>query len=437
VWAGRMTLAVVAPVTGPADDGGMSKDDGTATGPDAWSRMLVGWHVAFWLMVGVATVYILVTTDLDAGGRWRAGGLLATLAVGYLVTVMRGPEACRTWAGSAYVLLAIAVVGLASAVDPGLTMLLFIVYPQVWMFTPTLRRGLAACIALTVVATAGIGSSLGWSDAVLRDVVPQMIVTAVFSVLLGFWITKVIEQSTQRRLLIAELKQTRGELAAAHHDQGVAAERERMAREIHDTLAQGFTSIVMLAQAGLAASSKGDRSSKDAAAQRLTAIEAVARENLAEARALVAAFSPVDLDGATLADAVTRLGQRFAERSGVPVDVQISGSLAGLARDQEVVLLRAVQEALANVRRHAEARTVTVRLLGEEGGARVEVRDDGVGFAPDQVEGYGLSGMRARAVDVGGQVAVDSQAGRGTRVEVRVPVAPAAPTAAVVPREAL
>ena len=396
----------------------------TAAGHDVWERMLIGWHVAFWLMVGVATVFTVVSTELASTERWQVGGLLAVLAVGYLVGVMRDRTASRGRAGWAYLCLAIVVVGLACSVDPALSMLLFVVFPQVWMFTPTLRWGMAACTALTAVAIVGMGVSLGWSSGVLRNVVPQMLIALLFSILLGFWIGKVIEQSGQRADLISKLEQARSELASAHHAQGVMAERERMAREIHDTLAQGFTSIVMLAQAaqaGLAKSAERSEADGGRELERLTAIEAVARENLAEARALVAAFSPVDLDGATLTDAVTRLGQRFSERTGVGVAVEVSGSLVGLGRDQEVVLLRAVQEALANVRRHADARAVTVRLVADAGGARVEVLDDGVGFMVSQAEGFGLAGMRARVGDVGGQVAVTSEVGRGTRVMVRVP----------------
>lgn len=421
------------PASAPAVGGGHDEPVSTPTAPDlaaerdVWVRMLIGWHVAFWLMLGVAAVFTAVSTELTRGDRVRIGGLLAVLAVGYLIGVMRDREAARGASGHAYVVLAIVVVGLACSVDTSMAMLLFVVFPQVWMFTPTARWGMVGCIALTTVAIGGMGVDVGWHEGVMRNLVPQMVISLLFSILLGFWISKVIEQSRQRADLIAQLEQTRTELAEAHHAQGVMAERERMAREIHDTLAQGFTSVIMLAQAAQAglwkafarnglAHDTDVRRSED----RLTAIEAVARENLAEARALVAAFSPVDLDGSTLAEAVTRLGERFAERTGTRVDVEVSGSPAALARESEVVLLRAVQEALANVRRHARARSVLVRLVADETGARVEVTDDGMGFAQDHRDGFGLSGMRARVGEVGGHVEVDSEVGR-TRVVVALP----------------
>jgi signal transduction histidine kinase len=227
-----------------------------------------------------------------------------------------------------------------------------------------------------------------------------------------------------------QLETTRSELGAAHHAQGVMAERERMAREIHDTLAQGFTSVIMLAQTARAEmeAQTGPAAEIDGeppVTARLDAIELVARENLDEARALVAAFSPVALEGATLADAVRRLTERFGAETGVAVDIEVSapsGGLATLSRDQEVVLLRATQEALTNVRRHAQARSVTVRLTAAGTGALVEVEDDGVGFGPEKPAGFGLTGMRDRARDAGGELDIASAPGRGTRISVRVPV---------------
>jgi signal transduction histidine kinase len=203
-----------------------------------------------------------------------------------------------------------------------------------------------------------------------------------------------------------------------------------MAREIHDTLAQGFTSIVMLSQVA------ADTMERDPAGAReqLETIETVARENLAEARALVAAFAPVGLDGTTLPDAVGRLAERFGGETGLAVDVETIGDFSGLGREQEVVVLRVAQEALTNVRRHARARQVWVRLLADGAGARVEVGDDGVGFSPARVEGFGLAGMRGRVAEVGGDLDVASAPGRGTRVTVRVPlIVPPEPAAAAAP----
>jgi signal transduction histidine kinase len=174
----------------------------------------------------------------------------------------------------------------------------------------------------------------------------------------------------------------------------------------------------MLAQVAGAAVGRDER----LVADRLAMIEDVARENLAEARALVAAFSPVALDGHGVQDAVRRLAERFGRETGLVVDLDVADGVARLTRDQEVVVLRSVQEALANVRRHAHARRVTIRLLTDDEGARVEIGDDGVGFAPGSASGgFGLAGMRGRVAEVGGELDVASTPGGGTRVVVRVP----------------
>jgi signal transduction histidine kinase len=237
---------------------------------------------------------------------------------------------------------------------------------------------------------------------------------------MGIWINRVLEQSRQRAELIRELERTRAELAELHHAQGMAAERERLAREVHDTLAQGYTSIVVLAQTVAASLPPG------APAEKLALIEEVARENLAEARAMVAAFSPVALDSATLVEALERLVDRFGRETGLVTRLDTSAlGDADLSRGEEVVLLRGAQEALANVRRHASATAVVLRIssVGTGSGRQVSVHveDDGVGFDPLSAAGVGLSGLRDRAREVGGAVDVVSAPGEGTRVTVRVP----------------
>jgi signal transduction histidine kinase len=392
----------------------------TRPGGDVLDRTLVGWHLAFWLTVGLAEVFVLTSRSLEQRQRWQATALLVVLAVAYLPTLLHPDGRYRTRPAWGYLVAAVVVVGVACGINPYLSMLLFIVYPQTWLFTPTLRWGVVANLALTLSALLGFGSSAGWTEEVFREAVPQMAVSMAFSVMLGFWISRLVEESQRRAELIEQLEQTRGQLAVSHHDRGVMAERERMAREIHDTLAQGFTSIVMLAQTAQAEQAR----QTGTPVARLEAIEAVARENLAEARALVAAFSPVDLEGSTLAAALGRLAERFAAQTQLEVEVDVVADLAGLGRDQEVVLLRAVQEALTNVRRHAGARRVSIRLVPDPLGARVEVVDDGVGFSATAArEGFGLAGMRGRVRDVGGKVEVTSEPGRGTTVVVRVPLA--------------
>jgi signal transduction histidine kinase len=146
-----------------------------------------------------------------------------------------------------------------------------------------------------------------------------------------------------------------------------------------------------------------------------------ARENLAEARALVSALSPAALAAGSLTDSVRRAASRFSEESGVPATVRITGATRPLPTSVEVVLLRATQEALTNVRRHAGARSAQVLLAFTDDTVRLTVRDDGCGFAPAAAAGFGLNGMRVRASQVNGTLAVASTAGGGTTIELEIP----------------
>src|SRR5262249_44379654 len=219
------------------------------------------------------------------------------------------------------------------------------------------------------------------------------VVRLVVAGVIGLWITGCGGESEQRAVLIGELRQTRDELATVSHEAGVLAERERLAAEIHDTLAQGFTSVLMLLQAAEA----GLDLDPEQVRRHLRLAQRTARDNLAEARALVAALAPPELDGG-LPAALRRLADRFGQELAIESSVAVRGAVRWLPASCEVVLLRAAQEALANVRKHAGATAVAVTLSYRDSSAELTVRDDGRGFAPGAVPaaGYGPSRMPGR-----------------------------------------
>ena len=381
---------------------------------DVWVKSIVGWHIGFWLLILLLGIRVMTLYDVAISRRWTGFAMVAVVIVAYAALVQR-----RTWrrglSGLLYLSIIVPAAGVLCWVDTSLTMFLFIAYAQTWIFSERLSVGALFGTLLTVSCTTGMLIRYGWGPDSIRQIVPQMLVSLLFSFLMGWWMSRIIIQSQERGELLDEIEAARAELSEAHRAQGAMAERERIARDIHDTLAQGFTSIIMLAQAATAESAT--------VSPRLTMIEEVARENLAEARALVAAFAPAHLADGTLGDALCRIGANTAQQSGLTVEV-IAGH-PGLSRPQEVVVLRAVQEGLANVARHAKARRVVVRLeedldSGSAGGARCTIEDDGSGFAPaSATSGYGLSGMRARTEEVGGTFALTSSPGAGTRIELR------------------
>jgi signal transduction histidine kinase len=235
-----------------------------------------------------------------------------------------------------------------------------------------------------------------------------------FAVFYGHWVSRIIEQSAERAEIIDQLETTRAELDAAQHEAGRMAERQRLATDIHDTLAQGLTSILMLIQAAQADLD----GSHPRAGQHLDLAARTARENLAETRILVEDLAPAQLDGGTLPDALRRLSRA----PGVDASFGLFGAPRPLPMATEVVLPRVCQEALANVRKHAGARSAAVRLDYDPGAIRLEVSDDGAGFDPARINGgYGLRGMRTRVAEAGGTLAVRSAPGAGTHVCAMVP----------------
>ncbi|OLF17746.1 hypothetical protein BU204_09625 [Actinophytocola xanthii] len=385
---------------------------------DAWLRWYWLWDALF-AIVSVAIAVIIVTDGV--GGplrRWAAVGVLALMAAWYAgygrpaITeeVSAGQDRGRIFAAGLVLLLMAAV-----ALQGGASFALFAVCPLLFM-SLALREAVAAVVLVNLlpVLAALVEDGTGGLLAVLG---PGTVFTTAFGVMVGVWVHQIVSQSEQRADLIRELERSREEVGRLSREAGVAAERSRLAAEIHDTLAQGFTSLVTLVQA---AESELDHDT-DKARGHLALAARTARENLGEARALVAGLMPSALGTGSLDEAIIRQVERLAEETGVRCDHRFTGDLAELPTGLEVVLLRAVQEALTNVRRHSGARHVRVSLDVTEATVALRVTDDGRGFDPDPAtEGFGLRGMRARAEQVGGRLAVHSGAG-GTTLELEVP----------------
>ncbi|MCZ2836566.1 sensor histidine kinase [Modestobacter sp. VKM Ac-2985] len=397
-------------------------EDGAPVSEAGWRATVLAWHVAVAAMLGTALVRAVAVVDADGGPRALLVGALVVWAAAYALLGAHALVSRHERRANAYLAVMVTAIGVVGWVEPSLLFLMFLVYTQVWFLTESVPAGVRWTVAAAAAST--VGPLLAWTRGDEPLWGPgQTLVGLAFSLAMGLWVNGLLAKSEQRAALIEELESTRAELADAHREQGVAAERERWAREVHDTLAQGYTSIVVLAQT-VAAQLPGD---PGAAAERVALIEEVARENLAEARAMVAAFAPVALDSSTLVDALGRLAERFGRETGLAtrLDTAALAGDAGLTRVEEIVLLRGAQEALANVRRHAAARAVVLRVsrveTGEAAHVSVHVEDDGVGFDPAVADGVGLAGLRDRAEQVGGAVDVVSAPGAGTRVTVRVP----------------
>ncbi len=393
---------------------------GRGTGPNAWDGFVPWWNWAFAVTLAATTAFAVI--EVHGAGRLAAVlALYAALAVLYVLTLARSvgssSGAGSGRAGFIYLSGAGAIFAAACALFPGSALLLFVLVPHCFMLL-RLRPAFVAVLGLALVYAAAELANNGVNTATVASVAIGGAFTILLSVLLGSYITKIIDQSLQRASLIAELERARDELAVLSREAGALAERERLAREIHDALAQGFTSVIMLAEAAQAAVDRGDLG---LARRQLGLLEDAARDGLVEARSLIETLAPLALQGASLVGAIERVSQDLGARFGFVTHFEVQGDPTALSNNAEIVLLRAAQEALANVGRHASARSASVKLRFGGNLTSLEVADDGIGFDVARPSGFGLSQLRSRAAELGGAAEVSSIPGHGTTIRVSVP----------------
>ncbi|MFJ4073628.1 sensor histidine kinase [Curtobacterium sp. NPDC089991] len=380
-----------------------------------------------WLHVFFAGTMLLTAVITALGWspwstRWPAYLAVVVLVVAYIAYGHRGYDSPR--AAAAFLPLVIVAALVLPAVVPSTAFVQCIVFPLVWVQTQHVRTAVLLSIAVGLASGIGLQLSSG-PDALVSTLLIEGI-SVIGACAMGVWISSVAGLSEERRQLVEELRATQQSLADANRTAGIASERERLAREIHDTVAQNLAGIVMLTERA-----RGDLANdrSDALEERLTVLEESARAALEESRTLVAAGA-AGMTRDSLAGALHRLAERHTRETGTLVTVDASDCV--LDRDAQVVLLRVAQEALSNVRAHAGSGSAQVRLVSEDGQTVLRITDDGAGFDPEQpTGGHGLRGLRERLALAGGTCTITSALGRGTVVEAILPTgaAPGLPSA--------
>jgi signal transduction histidine kinase len=396
---------------------------------DAWERWVSVWHVIFYLTLVLPTAVALLSGKLSS--PWLVLGLSLTLGVWYgLIMVWLVPRsrkkqqvawslvflggALALWfplarAYPAYYITASSFFGLMWGTLPfGLAVAGNILLTGLIIWLQTLKQGTLVIPPIQLILIGVV--MLGWT-------VPLVL-----------WIRSIMRESTERRHLIEQLETTQRNLAAVEHQAGILQERQRLAQEIHDTLAQGFTSIVMQLEVADQALPDGS----GAARSRIQQAQSTARASLAEARRLVLALRPAPLEEASLPEALGRVAERWTQETGIKTDFTVTGDPCPLHPEAEVTLLRAMQEALANVHKHAQARNVSVTLSYMDDQVAMDVHDDGIGFDPENPAhppnqvggGFGLRVMQERVAQLGGTLVVESSLGQGATLAIQVPVMP-------------
>ncbi|MDN5932307.1 MAG: sensor histidine kinase, partial [Pseudonocardia sp.] len=341
--------------------------------------------------------------------------------------------------GAVYVVGLIALMAVLVHRSPWFGFLAFAGYAHSFIFLRGRWRfaGMSAVAVLHAYSTLG-GGLTELTPVIVAGWVLISVLIAVASISFTLMNAQTVEESQRRATVIDELNATNRRLeasldenAALHarllaqaREAGVLDERARLAREIHDTIAQGLTGVVTQLEAAGAAGG-------DAHARHLDTAAALARESLTEARRSVEALAPGPLADARLPEAITDMAKAWAETSGVAVHVDTTGDPRPLLPDLEVALFRVAQEALANEAKHARATRAGLTLSYMDDMVVLDVRDDGAGFDPAALppraggSGFGLAAMEQRVRRVSGTLAVESGPGEGTAVSASVPAIPA------------
>ncbi len=373
-----------------------------------------GLHVLF-------TVLIVLVVARAALSPTDAPAAVITLAVLLLVTYLVGAFLARGDSPSTHrrssVWLALVTVEWLVLVwlSPEAA---YLVFPLFFLYLHLLgrRRGAVAVGVSVLVAILALGFHSGWS---VGGVVGPL-VGACVALMIGLGYQALAGEAAERERLMAELLATRDQLVATEHESGVLAERARLAREIHDTLAQGLSSIQMLLHAA-------ERADPDRPGiEHIRLARETAATSLADTRRFIRELTPSDLDDAGLGGALRRLADTQWEPRGLTVQVRVIDA-PSLPMHLQTALLRIAQGAMANVIQHAEASTATITLTRDQDSLHFSVADDGRGFdtqAPSasllsgMTDSFGLRATRERVDQLDGVLTVESAPGRGTVLTV-------------------
>ncbi|GGU36912.1 sensor histidine kinase [Nocardioides albus] len=291
-----------------------------------------------------------------------------------------------------------------------------------------LRWGLLfSALVLAVVIVAPV---LGRGTTSYADVFGPVI-GGVFAFGISRGYLQLLRDAAERERLVTSLRsaqqemaELQDELALAQRHSGAVAERTRISRDIHDTIAQALSSIRLLTHAGR------NRTTDPESSRTFAQVEALAGDSLADVRRIVEALAPAELEDAALTSALRRMLDRTHEEAGLHVELHVDDTLPLLRTEVEVALLRTAQSALANVRLHAGATRAVVTLTDDHDSVRLDISDDGAGFdvaawereAGAGSSSYGLRFMRARLRELGGGLDVESTLGEGTAVSAHLPI---------------
>lgn len=399
----------------------------------AWER----WEplVSTWLPYGALAIPTLLSL-LQPGQTWGALGwtmALVALAATWVFTLhTRVPEPRHAHAGRMRVYFAgLLLLGAALMTRNSI----FFVFTLTGFFHAVLLRSwplMVLGVALTSILINTIITGFPWPTPEGWWIFGTIIVIQTIAIGFGTVMSeRMMALSEQRRQAVTRLEAALQENVGLHtqlltqaHEAGVLDERQRMAREIHDTLAQGLAGIITQLEAAEQTARDPDQWRRH-----LDKARTLARSSLMEARRSVEALQPEPLERVPLPQALAQMAQQWAETTGVTLQIETTGVLQPLLPEIEATLFRVAQESLVNVAKHAHASRVGVTLSYMEDVVVLDVRDNGVGFAyrvresaaTSLEQGFGLRGMEQRLNRVAGSLSIESAPGEGVAISATVP----------------
>ena len=396
---------------------------------DIWLRLGWIWWLLFYLSVSIPILLSWNDPDLSTADQRNIlllGGVVVVLHLGGTILLPRRfPMLERHPAAMSLVMAGIVVCWIFLVrIHPVFHFTLAGLFSQVFFLLP-MKAAIPGSIVISALVAYLQMTENGSPFSLNRPLLFMYALMSLVAILVSLWINAIISQSVQRRNLIEQLEQSQSELAAAERRAGVLAERQRLAHEIHDTIAQGFISIITHLEAA-------DQSLPTDTATVQTHLQyarTTARDSLTQARRVVDNLRQQSLEGRSLPEAIERTAANWAEKTGIAVQTTTTGDALDLHPDLEVTLLRAAQEALNNVRKHASASSVDITLSYMNDVVMLDVQDNGFGLDGDRQQntaesggGYGLIAMRQRVAQFNGSVTLESDPEVGTTLVVEIPV---------------
>jgi signal transduction histidine kinase len=269
--------------------------------------------------------------------------------------------------------------------------------------------------ALELLAAAWLHTALG--GPALHFTVERTLIRLLIYGVVGPVVVRLTSAQRVQRQALAQQNIELAQYATTSEQLAISRERNRMARELHDTLAHTLTALSVQLQA------LDVLMDSDPAGARimLGTIQDMTRQGVQEARRSLHALRASPLEDLGLIQALRQLADSTAEQAGITLTLDMPDHLQGVRPDIEQHCYRIAEEALTNVVRHANARTLTIRLWQQKGILNLHIKDDGVGFDPATVnDQHGLQGMRERVLLIGGELELESQPGNGTTLCLRL-----------------